>query len=126
MKLFIAIFLTLFTFEAFAEEHTLKESQYKYVKESIGKGKPYFLEVGAESCHSCQIMGGMLYKLTQKNPEYNIHFINVKKEREVARKLKVMMIPTQIIYDKDGKEVYRHIGVLGTSELTKLFEIYKF
>ena len=126
MKLFMTIFLTLFAFEAFAEDNMLNESQYKYVKESIGKGKPYFLEVGAKSCNSCEIMSNMLYRVTQKYPEYNIHFINVKKEREVARSLKVMMIPTQIIYDKDGKEVYRHIGVLGTDELYKLFKTYKF
>lgn len=104
----------------------LKETQYKYVEQSIGKGKPYFLEVGSDSCRSCKIMGSMLEEVKQKNPEYNIYFINVKKEREAARKLKVMMIPTQIIYDKDGKEVYRNIGVLSNSELTELFNKYNF
>nr|WP_321265883.1 thioredoxin family protein [uncultured Sulfurimonas sp.] len=126
MKFFIAMFLTLFAFEALAEEHLLKETQYKYVKESLGKGKPYFLEVGSDSCHSCKVMGGILYNVTQKHPEYNVYFINVKKERSVARELKVMMIPTQIIYDKDGKEVYRNIGVLEKSKLLELFEKYKF
>lgn len=126
MKLFIITILALFAFEALAGEHMLKETQYKYVEQSIGKGKPYFLEVGSDSCHSCKIMGSMLEEVKQKNPEYNIYFINVKKEREVARKLKVMMIPTQIIYDKDGKEVYRNIGVVQSDELLKLFEKYKF
>jgi len=126
MKLFVATILTLFAFEALAGKHMLKETQYKYVEQSIGKGKPYFLEVGSDSCHSCKIMGSMLEKVKQKNPEYNIYFINVKKEREAARKLKVMMIPTQIIYDKDGKEVYRNIGVLSNSELTELFNKYNF
>ncbi|EQB34273.1 hypothetical protein M947_11590 [Sulfurimonas hongkongensis] len=125
MKLFIAI-LMFFTFEAFAQEHMLKESQYKYVKQSIGKGKAYFLEVGSDSCNSCQIMSGMLYKITQKHPEYNIHFINVKKERQAAFDLKVRMIPTQIIFDKNGKEVYRNIGVLSASELTGLFDKFSF
>lgn len=126
MKLFMTIFLVVFAFEAVAEEHMLKESKYKYVEQSIGKGKPYFLEVGSDSCHSCQVMGDMLYKVTQKHPEYNIHFINVKKEREAAYKLNVRMIPTQIIYDKNGKELYRHIGVLSSSELNNLFKQYLF
>jgi len=116
----------LFAFEALAEEHMLKESKCKYVKKSIGKGKAYFLEVGSDSCRSCQIMGNMLYKVAKKHPQYNIHFINVKKEREAARDLKVMMIPTQIIYDKNGKEVYRNIGVLGSNELNNLFKTYLF
>lgn len=125
MRLFITI-LMLFTFEAFAQEHMLKESQYKYVEQSIGKGKAYFLEVGSDSCHSCKVMGDMLYKVTQKHPEYNIHFINVKKERDAALKLKIRMIPTQIIYNKDGNEVYRYIGVLSTDELNNLFKTYLF
>lgn len=122
MKFFMTTFLILFALESMAGE--LKESKYKYVEQSIGKGKPYFLEVGSDSCRSCQIMSDMLYKVTQKHPEYNIHFINVKKEREAAKKLKVMMIPTQIIYDKNGKEVYRHIGVLSGNELNNLFKQY--
>jgi len=126
MKLFITTFLILFSLESLAAEHKLKESKYEYVVASIGKGKAYFLEVGSTGCRSCQIMGSMLYKVTQKHPEYNIHFINVKKERKAAKKLKVMMIPTQIIYDKNGKEVYRHIGVLSSSELNNLFKKYLF
>ncbi|WP_304543975.1 thioredoxin family protein [Sulfurimonas microaerophilic] len=125
MKLF-SILLLLLSLNATADEQMLKESQFKYVEMSIGKGKPFFLEVGAESCHSCVIMGKMLYKVTQKHPEYNIHFINVQKERDAAYKLKVRMIPTQIIFDKNGKEVYRHIGVFSTDELNKLFQTYSF
>ncbi|MDH4944016.1 thioredoxin family protein [Sulfurimonas sp. C5] len=125
MKLFL-ILLLLLSLNATAAEQMLQESKYKYVEMSIGKGKPFFLEVGAESCHSCVIMGKMLYKVTKKHPEYNIHFINVQKERDAAYELKVRMIPTQIIFDKNGKEVYRHIGVLGTEELNKLFQTYSF
>ena len=126
MKLSVVLFLIFFTLGLSAQEHTLQESEYKYVQKSIGKGKPYFLEVGAESCRSCQIMGDMLYRVKVKHPEYNIHFINVKKERKVAVELKIRMIPTQIIYDKNGEEVYRHIGVLGSEELSTLFKKYSF
>lgn len=126
MKFFITLLSLLVALTALANGPTLKESEYKYVESSIGKGKPYFLELGAESCKSCQIMGEMLYRVKKENPLYNIHFINVKREREVAQKLQIRMIPTQIIYDKNGKEVYRHIGVLGTNELNELFVKYGF
>ena len=126
MKLLITVFLMFFATHVIAEEQMLKESKYKYVKQSIGKGKPYFLELGSDSCHSCKVMGSMLYKVSQKHPEYNIHFINVKKDRQAASDLNIMMIPTQIIYDKGGKEVYRHIGVLSGNELNNLFKEYLF
>lgn len=126
MKFIVAVFLLFFTSMTFAEEHMIKESPYKQVQQSIGKGKPYFLEVGSNSCRSCKIMGSRLHQITQEHPEYNIHFINVQKERDAASILKIMMIPTQIIYDKEGKEVYRHIGLLSEDELVQLFITYQF
>ena len=120
------LLIALLSFKLLASEPMLKETPYVYVKSSIGKGKPYFLEIGSESCHSCQIMGKLLYKVKKQHPEYQVYFINVKKERHVAQKLAIRMIPTQIIYDTVGKEVYRHIGPLGTDELLALFKRYKF
>ena len=126
MRLFFITFLILLSLDAIANGHMLKETQYKYVEQSIGKGKPYFLELGSDSCYSCKVMGELLYKVSQKHPEYNIYFINVKKERDVALQLEIRMIPTQIIYDKNGKEVYRHIGLLREAELADLFKKYLF
>lgn len=64
--------------------------------------------------------------MTQAHPEYNIHFINVAKSREVASALGVRMIPTQIIYDKAGNEVFRNIGVLSQVQLEELLKEHKF
>jgi len=122
--LFLLIITTLLLIPAFASE--LKESRYKYVKASIGKGKPYFLEVGAKSCASCRDMSQKLQTTLEKNPQYNIHFINAQKERDAAIALEVRMIPTQIIYDAEGKEVYRNIGVLTQTQIEKLLIKYKF
>jgi len=123
---FLLLILLLLNLHLIADEKMLQASSYKTVQINIGKGKATFLEVGSEYCHSCQTMGKMLYKVTQKYPKYNIHFINVQEERDAAKALKIMMIPTQIIYDKKGKEVYRHIGVLSGDDLTKLFHTYSF
>jgi len=125
MKVFITLFLLLSALHLSANNR-LKESEYRFVKASIGKGKAYFLEVGSDSCDSCKVMGSMLYRVQKKHPEYNIHFINVKKNRDAAYSLNVRMIPTQIIYDSKGNEVYRHIGVLSGDALVDLFKTYKF
>lgn len=126
MKLFIALITAFLTLTALADEPMLKETAYVYVKSSIGKGKPHFVEVGSESCHSCKVMGKLLYKVKQKYPSYNINFVNVKKERQAAYELQIRMIPTQLIFDKEGKEVYRHVGALATDDLLELFKTYKF
>jgi thioredoxin 1 len=126
MRYFMLAIITLVSLNLQADEQMLKETLYKYVKQSIGHGKPHFVEVGSDSCHSCQIMGKTLYKVTKENPTYNINFVNVKKERMAAYDMGIRMIPTQIIYDKNGKEVFRHIGIIPKDELLKLFKTYKF
>jgi len=126
MKYFILLALAFFSLMASEEEQMLKATPYEFVQSSIGKGKPYFLEVGSESCRSCKIMSKQLYKITQQYPSYNINFINIRNDREVANALNVRMIPSQIIYDKDGNEVYRNIGLIGSQELLELFKTYKF
>ncbi len=126
MKRVLLLLWAVFALSASADEPMLKETPYVYVKSSIGKGKPYFLEIGSDSCRSCIVMGKLLYKVKQKHSGYQIAYINVKKERHVAQELQVRMIPTQIIYDKSGSEVYRHIGPLGTQELLGLFTKYGF
>jgi len=123
--LFILLLLSC-SVSALADEPMLRATPYSFVKSSIGKGKPHFVEVGSESCHSCQIMGKLLYKVDKKYPHYNIDFVDVKHERQAAYELKIQMIPTQLIFDKNGKEVYRHIGPLGTQQLLELFTTYKF
>ena len=126
MKALLVLSLLLFGGSLMAEDHQLKASSYDVIRSEIGKGRPFLLEIGSESCHSCQVMGKLLYEVTQKHPTYNIHFIDVRKERKAAYALKVQMIPTQIIYDKKGKEVYRHMGVLTPNALKKLFSEHGF
>ena len=126
MKIVTLIFTLLFTTQLLAEQAMLRATPYKYVQQAIGKGKPHFIELGSDSCHSCKIMGKQLYRIKQKNPAFNIEFINVKREREAAYEFKIRMIPTQIIYDVRGKEVYRHIGLLADKELKDLFRKYNF
>ena len=126
MKLFTLILALIFTSQLFAQAPMLKATPYKYVQSAIGKGKAHFIELGSDSCHSCQIMGRELYKVKQKNPAFNIEFINVKHERQAAYDFKIRMIPTQIIFDATGKEVYRHIGLLESKELSQLFKTYNF
>lgn len=123
-KQMILIVLLTLSLHAIQGRPMLEETPYAQVKMLMSKGKPVFLEIGSDSCRSCRVMGKMLYAISQDHPEYTIRYINVKKEREVAKALKIMMIPTQLIYDANGKEVYRHIGVLEEEELNALLKKY--
>ncbi len=118
------LLLLLLTANIFANEPMLEATPYEEVTKAIGQGKATLLEVGSDSCHSCQIMGKLLYKEKEEHPDYGIYFINVKKERDVAFKLKIQMIPTQILLDANGTEIDRHVGILEKEDLDAIFEEY--
>ena len=121
MKKIVLIIGILLSVSLYAEEPMLKETPFTKVLQQVGKHKMTFIEVGSDSCHSCQIMGRKLYKIKQQHPEYPIYFVNVHKEREAAYRLRVQMIPTQIVVETKGQEVYRHVGILSQEEILKLF-----
>ena len=97
---------------------------YAHVAQEITKGKPLMVEVGSTSCYACQEMGKLLYNHMQQKPQSKIFFVNIGKEREAAKAFKIQMIPTQIFYDAQGKEVERHIGGLNKEELEALLAKY--
>ena len=46
-------------------------------------------------------------------------FLDVWKDQAPARRFGIRTIPTQIFFDKDGKEVYRHEGFLSEEEIVR-------
>jgi len=71
------------------------------------------VDIGSTSCIPCKMMEPVLANLTK---EYQgraaILFVDVKKDMATARKFDIRAIPTQVFFDKAGKEVWRHAGFL--------------
>jgi thioredoxin 1 len=44
-------------------------------------------------------------------------FIDVWKDPSQGKKFGIRTIPTQIFYDKEGKEVHRHVGFMSEKEI---------
>ena len=106
----------------FASEPMLEATPFVKVLREIPKHKKTFIEVGSEHCHTCQKMGRLLYKIKREHPDYPIFFVDVSKEREAAYGMHVRMIPTQIVVDKNGNEIYRHIGFLDAGTIIQMMK----
>lgn len=54
----------------------------------------------------------------------NVRFLNLtlKWSRDWAEYFKIQSIPTQVILDNSGNEIYRHTGYIPASELEKAFK----
>ena len=95
----------------------LEVTKFAVAMKEVGKKQAVMLEVGSDSCKSCKEMALMLQELKEDHPKFKVFFVDVGKERIAAKELKIQMIPTQVFFDKNGKEIYRHIGKYKTKDL---------
>ena len=87
------------------------------------KRLPRLVEVGAEKCIPCRMMQPILTELRQEyGGKLQIDFVDVGKDPEQADKYGIQTIPTQVIYDSSGKEVFRHIGFYPKEEILAKFK----
>ena len=83
------------------------------IKEVPVKGMVTLLDLGADKCVPCKMMAPILEELEKAyKDKAAIVFIDVWKKPEYAKKFNIQAIPTQIFFDKDGKEVFRNTGFL--------------
>ena len=76
----------------------------------IGKGNPVLLELGSHSCVPCKKMMPILAELNTEQSTFTVSFVDVWAAEEKSEQYEVELIPTQIFFDKNGKELFRHVG----------------
>ncbi|HCU37922.1 MAG TPA: hypothetical protein DGT21_21550, partial [Armatimonadetes bacterium] len=87
-------------------------------EESKPRQLPRFVEVGADSCIPCKMLKPVLDELRSAYPgRLQIEFADVWKHPDLGDKYQVRTIPTQVIYDAEGNEVFRHIGYWPKEEI---------
>lgn len=80
---------------------------------------PRMLDLGSVYCIPCKQMAPILDSLkVLYDGKAEINFIDVREDKESARKYGITMIPTQVFFDKSGEEVYRHIGFFPADSIT--------
>ena len=81
-------------------------------------GLPRLLDLGADKCIPCKKMAPILEKLEKDYVgELEVQFIDVWKQPDAGNLYGVRLIPTQIFYGSDGKELFRHQGFYGRQEI---------
>lgn len=71
------------------------------------------VDLGAKTCIPCKMMAPILEELkAEYKGRAEVIFIDVWEERSKVKEFQIRTIPTQIFYNSNGEEVYRHIGFL--------------
>ncbi len=104
-------FLVVFAFLACAAEAATSPLISGDPRDVPIKGMVTMVDIGAKACIPCKMMIPVIESLSE---EYEgraaIVFIDVWKNPDEAEKFGIRAIPTQIFYDRDGREVMRHEG----------------
>jgi thioredoxin 1 len=88
-------------------------------------GLPSVIDFGAEGCVACDMMAPVLALLRDElKGNANVLFVDVRKEQVLGSRFGVRTIPLQVFFDRNGKEVFRHIGVFPEAQIrAKLAEL---
>lgn len=87
------------------------------------KGMVTMIDLGAKKCIPCKMMAPIMEKMERKyEGKAAIVFIDVWEHREQAARFRIRAIPTQIFFDADGKEVYRHAGFMGEKAIVNVMD----
>lgn len=83
-----------------------------------GTGLPRLVDLGADQCIPCKMMAPILDQMEKDYAgRMEVIFIDVWKKQEEARRYGVQVIPTQIFYGADDRELHRHVGFIGKEEI---------
>jgi thioredoxin 1 len=79
---------------------------------------PRLVDLGAGKCIPCKAMAPILEDLKKSyEGKLAVEFIDVWERQDEAAKYRISMIPTQIFFDADGKELFRHEGFFSKDEI---------
>ena len=79
---------------------------------------PKLLDLGSTTCVPCKAMAPILEELKKEYAgRMNVEFIDVWQDEAVGKQYNVDTIPTQIFFDAEGKELFRHTGFFGKEDI---------
>jgi thioredoxin 1 len=79
---------------------------------------PKLLDLGATKCIPCKAMVPILEDLKKEYAgRMKVEFIDVWQNEDAGKQYGVNMIPLQIFFDVNGKELFRHEGFFGKEDI---------
>lgn len=83
---------------------------------------PRVVDLGADKCKACKELAPILAELKKEYAgRVIVEFIDVWVNPTAGELYMIRVIPTQVFFDADGKEVWRHEGFLPKEEFVKKF-----
>jgi len=84
---------------------------------------PRLVDLGATKCIPCKRMAPILEALkVDYAGAVDVQFIDVWVNPDAGRPYRIRLIPTQIFFDRKGRERFRHEGFFAREEIEQIFK----
>jgi len=94
----------------------------KAPKPSQPAALPRLVDLGAQKCIPCKRMAPILETLrVDYAGTVDVQFVDVWKNPAAGRPYNIRLIPTQIFFDRMGRERFRHEGFFARDEIERIF-----
>lgn len=111
-----------------AEENAIQKNISKQEQKTVSDKKDIkvtFVELGSVNCIPCKMMQPVMADIEKEyGTQVKVIFYDVwtKEGQPYSEKYKILVIPTQVFLDKDGKEFFRHQGFFPKEDIIKVLE----
>lgn len=116
----MVVFFSLLIALANTTGTSASEEQGYDVNDLPVKGMVTMIDLGRKTCTQCKMMAPILEKLKIKyKGKAAIVFINLLEDPEQKYRFRLKALPTQIFFNPEGEEVFRHTGFMGEKAIAE-------
>ncbi len=91
------------------------------------QGKPALYDFGRGMCIPCKEMEKVLGDIKgEYGDQVEVRLVMMEKNEDLFKQYKIMLVPTQVFLNAEGKEVSRHIGAWSKDEVVSKLKELKF
>ncbi len=118
MKSLLITLIVFLIIPEIASGKSAAEEHEEFLKNLPVKGMVTMIALGKKTCTQCKMMTPILEKLKIKyEGKASIVFINLLEDPEQQYVYRLKALPTQVFFDHEGKEVFRHIGFFSEKDI---------
>jgi thioredoxin 1 len=77
------------------------------------------VDFGGKFCRPCKEMKKILTQFMQQHPDIPVYLVYSEDSPDLLEKWGVQMIPTQVVFDAEGRELTRHVGVWTLTQMNE-------